>query len=686
MANIYIADMHCLDENGNILYNYTQWDAGQTLRVSISDLKKINPDNPPMVHFCNKCSDKAYVAYASISDDKKILTAPIPNILLTKPYPILVFLYNLKAPVGKTVYKLSIPVEPRVKPDDYIYEDNSVLFFEQLQEDINEHKNAKVLDHPDGSVTKDKLANGAVTENKMDSALLNDLSRKNHTHYEFTNDLKISDKHTLTAYKIMGNDGLHLWAGPVRGESGKYAAIDFNVDPENDNDDVCIYISGAKLKAENFEFTGGGKIHKATTFVGGISLLDNSTSHTIKPDEDLKYNLGSKGGTNGNNNFRYKTIYAETANVDGLAGNVFKNQLDLKYLTKTTTYYDKNPISTDESGNPIKSVEMIEKPVYFSRSVIHNGDLFTHKILPELPDKQYTIGMANIPYYGGYFKNVYANGLYHIDGTPYEFNGEVGDIIDLTDATGILSIVHGGTGASTALQARTNLGLKNAATKDWTSYISSENSNLPTSDAVYKEIQRVKSELESDDTIIRESISNNSDEITLLRSDYENQIETLYDIINGLQERIETLEDNPSKPSTVTYYVRHYRQEADTGEYTLYTTDTKTGNDGALVSAAFNSYPNYKSNEGKSKKQGTLSSGSTLYLDLYYDLVTYTVAYNLDGGTGASGVSYASENVRHGARITLKTAPTKPNFVFKNWSSDSAVYTSTDNDYFSYDI
>ncbi len=52
----------------------------------------------------------------------------------------------------------------------------------------------------------------------------------------------------------------------------------------------------------------------------------------------------------------------------------------------------------------------------------------------------------------------------------------------------------------------------------------------------------------------------------------------------------------------------------------------------------------------------------------------YTVAYNLNGGTGASGVSYAKKQVKPGDTVTVKAAPTRSGYTFTGWFDGEKNY------------
>lgn len=57
---------------------------------------------------------------------------------------------------------------------------------------------------------------------------------------------------------------------------------------------------------------------------------------------------------------------------------------------------------------------------------------------------------------------------------------------------------------------------------------------------------------------------------------------------------------------------------------------------------------------------------------------TFTVSYDLNGGTGADGVNYDSVSVTKGENVTAKKAPTKKDYTFKGWSDGKNTYKPGD--------
>ena len=58
---------------------------------------------------------------------------------------------------------------------------------------------------------------------------------------------------------------------------------------------------------------------------------------------------------------------------------------------------------------------------------------------------------------------------------------------------------------------------------------------------------------------------------------------------------------------------------------------------------------------------------------------TYTVSYDLNGGTAAVGETYDEENVKPGGTITIKAAPTRNGYAFAGWHDGTKTYKPGDN-------
>lgn len=121
------------------------------------------------------------------------------------------------------------------------------------------------------------------------------------------------------------------------------------------------------------------------------------------------------------------------------------------------------------------------------------------------------------------------------------------------------------------------------------------------------------------------------------------------------------------QPAEVEFTVKHYQQNVDDDNYTLFETETKQGFTESPVGDGL----------AKNTKTDTNYSGfySLLYdtttqiaadgsteVEIYYDRYYYLMNFDLDGGYGVEPI-YA----RYGAPINVGT-PTKPGYTFKEWT------------------
>lgn len=108
----------CYDSKGRTISNFTQWDLDQTITIKGLSLSKA-----PLIHFCNKNSTEALSIQSTLNESGDI-TAEVPNILLEESLVIEAYIFETDGNAGKTLLKISIPVNSKPKPSDYIYSDN----------------------------------------------------------------------------------------------------------------------------------------------------------------------------------------------------------------------------------------------------------------------------------------------------------------------------------------------------------------------------------------------------------------------------------------------------------------------------------------------------------------------------------------------------------------------------------
>lgn len=131
MDNISITNI-----NGDPVNYLYQWDANQ--KVIITGLNVAGEVN---VHFCNIDSEFALITRAEVTADS--ISAEVPNILLQKPKPVVLYVYNTNASTGeRTVYMSRITIIPRPRPADYIYTETETLHYSALDERIRALENA----------------------------------------------------------------------------------------------------------------------------------------------------------------------------------------------------------------------------------------------------------------------------------------------------------------------------------------------------------------------------------------------------------------------------------------------------------------------------------------------------------------------------------------------------------------
>lgn len=106
-----------------------QWDNGQKLSIS-------GVGTTADIHFANKKSEKALVVTPTVTSGAMV--APIPNSLLTEPYPIIAYICAPSDDGSKTIKSVTIAVEPRKQPSDFVVdEDEGITTIESISQQVN---------------------------------------------------------------------------------------------------------------------------------------------------------------------------------------------------------------------------------------------------------------------------------------------------------------------------------------------------------------------------------------------------------------------------------------------------------------------------------------------------------------------------------------------------------------------
>lgn len=95
-----------------------QWDKNQTLNITGLSLT-----DAPEIHYANANMEKAIVRQSVIN--KGVITADIPNTLLQEPFTVTAYVGVYEGETFKVIEKINIPLIPKPRPMDYVFEDNT---------------------------------------------------------------------------------------------------------------------------------------------------------------------------------------------------------------------------------------------------------------------------------------------------------------------------------------------------------------------------------------------------------------------------------------------------------------------------------------------------------------------------------------------------------------------------------
>lgn len=132
-------ELKCYDINNQQITHLTQWDLNQQIIIHDLDIPETS-----YVHAANAQSKFALVCKSSYDSATNKLTFEVPNILLQKELSLKIYIYVVSPDSSaKTIHTIRIPVIPRAKPAEYIYEDNFVYVTpDELQEAFEDIQDA----------------------------------------------------------------------------------------------------------------------------------------------------------------------------------------------------------------------------------------------------------------------------------------------------------------------------------------------------------------------------------------------------------------------------------------------------------------------------------------------------------------------------------------------------------------
>lgn len=120
-----------VEKNRYIAEPLYQWDLNQVLEIRGLSLARV-----PEIHFRNETMSRAIVRQARM-DSAGIITADIPNSLLQVPYKVLAYVCAYEGETFESLFKIEIPVTARKKPMDYtLVDDEEIYSFNALENQV----------------------------------------------------------------------------------------------------------------------------------------------------------------------------------------------------------------------------------------------------------------------------------------------------------------------------------------------------------------------------------------------------------------------------------------------------------------------------------------------------------------------------------------------------------------------
>lgn len=355
-------DISCYDEKSNRIYSLTQWDINR--KVTIRDLGIT--EESFVVHACNSRSKEAPICKSILSGND--ITLEVPNILLQQELPLIFYIYvNNSDGSAKTVYKIRIPINPRAKPAEYIYEDNFVYMSpDEIQKAIQDIRNA--MDEVDEWLDKGTVMQPSVydpqgkkediykyVDNKLDgyasTVVVNDMNDLPDTGDEGV-DYVVNTGSGYLYYKYI-NDKWEIIGGSL-------AYVDTKLPSVSEGSEFTDYYIGKNNAYIHYRYIDGdfrvvgGDSYSKSDVDNKIKILSDSIStlatetnkKLLEIDADINDHEDRLGLLEGQPNITYDVDYDNIEDE-----NVGENMFVLYEIENANT---DNPIKTIKRKFPIK--------------------------------------------------------------------------------------------------------------------------------------------------------------------------------------------------------------------------------------------------------------------------------------------------------------------------------------------
>ncbi len=134
---------------------------------------------------------------------------------------------------------------------------------------------------------------------------------------------------------------------------------------------------------------------------------------------------------------------------------------------------------------------------------------------------------------------------------------------------------------------------------------------------------------------------------------------------NGDTLASDIVEINLDTGNLVTYTAQYFLQKADGSGYVLESQMVIEGLSGETATAPGAAYDGFSENTAKSKASGTIANDSSLILTRYYDRNTYSISFEMNGGSTIPAIETLYE-----APVTTPDEPSRYGYNFVGWYAD----------------